>query len=173
MLKRAPPWRRRCLATLPDEERRPAVPMQQWSERCAEGRSGSATGCARDVAHLFDVWMCANDAGYAAQHSSSSRKSRLRSCTFTHAKLGQSLHKEKQSSMHACCMDCSLTCAAWRLMNALGTVGCVGAVQGVWEMDCAEHAPPVQRVQLQPQIQRVSSNPAAFCSPSRALQAAL
>jgi hypothetical protein len=110
----------------------------------------------RDVAHLSRAWMRLNAADCASQNPSNSRKWPWRSCAFKHAQLGQFLRKEDQSRLHARCKDCSLTWAAWRLLNVFGAVRCVGAMQGVHQVDCAEQGSPVQDMQPQSPIRRIS-----------------
>jgi hypothetical protein len=88
----------------------------------------------RDVAHLMDGWICANDAAHAAQHLLNSKKLEVRPCSVKHAKEGECCKGPLMYHMHACAVDCSLTCAdRWPRMCA----GCCGigplSRSGVWQ----------------------------------------
>jgi len=81
-----------------------------------------------DVAHLIVGLIRECAAKHTAQHLVNSKRTRFQSRAIKHAKLGQCMHKEDQSSMPACAVDYSLTLGALLLLNVLGTIGYAGAM---------------------------------------------
>jgi hypothetical protein len=173
MLMRAPPWRRRCLATLPGEEQRPGDTMQQRSQWSTDGRSNGKHGCA---GMLLTCWPCEcaqmmQDTPHSTPRAAETRAhDPARSSMPTKVRCCDRPH---EYHTYACCMGCSLTCAARWLRVCAPVCACAASLSSMQQAQSCEQVLQTHHMSRLSQGHHAASHSTAACASSHALQAAI